>query len=225
MEPPPAEEGEEEGGKGGKADPAMADVPRSMHEIYEISNKNRKRNKEKRKLKENSKETATEPFSPVKFSSASDESFDGAENDAMQGITYPPPQSLCAAARVYKSCNGTLIGENVIGGRKKQKPNDMNDEEFMKSIGWASDEDARQAREASGNNASSLSGPAPFDYSTAPSPFSGQDNSSSSSSSSSAPDHTYAPRGSRGSSASGRHHHQQQQQQQRPLHPTVSGAV
>lgn len=65
-------------------DPAMADVPRSMHEIYEISNKNRKRNKEKRKLKEDSKETATEPFSPVKFA-ASDESFDGAENDSMQG--------------------------------------------------------------------------------------------------------------------------------------------
>jgi hypothetical protein len=82
------------------ADPSMADVPRSMQEIYEISNKNRKRNKEKRKLKETSKETAAEPFSPVKFS-ASDESFDGADNDAMQG-TPRPPHSL-ASMRVARS--------------------------------------------------------------------------------------------------------------------------
>jgi hypothetical protein len=67
----------------------------------------------------------------------------------------------------------------------------MNDEDFMKSIGWASDEDARQAREAA-------SVPAPFDYSTAPAPFGGQDNNNATPSS----DHAFAPRGSRGSSSS-----------------------
>lgn len=169
------------------ADPAMADVPRSMQEIYEISNKNRKRNKEKRKLKETSKETAAEPFSPVKFSTGSDESFDGAENDTMQG------------------------------GRKKQKPNDLNDEEFMKSIGWASEEDARQAREAA-------SAPAPFDYAAAPAPFSQAQPQPSQEAS----DHTFAPRGSRNaassssSSASGGRNQQQrpaQASQQAPFDP------
>lgn len=87
MEAPPEEENVAQTAGSGTTtgtDPAMADVPKSMHEIYEISNKNRKRNKEKRKLKETSKETESEPFSPVKFS-ASDESFDGAENDPVQG--------------------------------------------------------------------------------------------------------------------------------------------
>jgi len=82
------------------ADPAMADVPRSMQEIYEISNKNRKRNKEKRKLKETSKETAAEPFSPVKFSTGSDESFDGAENDTMQGTPVCVRVRSCVCGRV-----------------------------------------------------------------------------------------------------------------------------
>jgi len=98
----------EQNGKGAEAatsapvqapDPALTDVPRSMHEIYEISNKNRKRNKEKRKLKEDSKEVSNEPFSPVKFS-ASDESFDGSENDATQGqhphsLVTGPQNRIC----------------------------------------------------------------------------------------------------------------------------------
>jgi hypothetical protein len=80
------------------------------------------------------------------------------------------------------------------GGRKKQKPNDLNDEEFMKSIGWASEEDARQAREAA-------SAPAPFDYAAAPAPFS-QAQQSQPQPSQEASDHTFAPRGSRNAAAS-----------------------
>jgi hypothetical protein len=206
------------------ADPAMADVPRSMQEIYEISNKNRKRNKEKRKLKETSKETAAEPFSPVKFST-SDESFDGAENDTMQGtrvrvcVCGRACVCVCGEIMMCVSCACRVRACACAcraGGRKKQKPNDLNDEEFMKSIGWASEEDARQAREAA-------SAPAPFDYAAAPAPFSQAQPQPPPSQEAS--DHTFAPRGSRNvasSSSSGGRNQQQrpaQASQQAPFDP------
>ncbi len=87
----------------------------------------------------------------------------------------------------------------------------------MKSIGWASEEDARQAREAA-------SAPAPFDYAAAPAPFSQAQPQPQPSQEAS--DHTFAPRGSRNaaasSSASGGRNQQQrpaQASQQAPFDP------
>lgn len=45
----------------------MQEVPRSIEEIYKISNRNRKRNKEKRKLKEESTREGDKDFSPIRL--------------------------------------------------------------------------------------------------------------------------------------------------------------
>jgi hypothetical protein len=88
----------------------------------------------------------------------------------------------------------------------------MNDEDFMKSIGWASEEEAREAREANA--------PAPFDYASAPSPFGQQQQQGDAS----GQDHAFAPRSSRNTSSSSGGRNQPQQRpsqgaQQAPFDP------
>ena len=77
----------------------MHDVPRSIEEIYKISNRNRKRNKEKRKLKEESTKDNDKAFSPVRLG-----------HEAPDASPHPT---------------------------KRQKT-EVADQEFMRSIGWAS---------------------------------------------------------------------------------------
>jgi len=83
----------------------------------------------------------------------------------------------------------------------------MNDEEFMRSIGWA--KDSKKKVESSDTAAA---GPAPFDYTTAPPPFADHHSQPSSA------DHNFVPRGSR--HTPGRH--QQRSSQAQGSQPSFS---
>jgi archaellum component FlaD/FlaE len=101
--------------------PTSKNVPRSMAEIYRLSNQNRKRNKEKKKLKE---DATTHPSSPVVL-------VDDSEGE--------PETSIIRSKRqkgTHKKDPPVILNENI-----ELPPVAGDTMEFMKEIGWIPNSD------------------------------------------------------------------------------------
>ncbi|KAL6069801.1 Exosome component 10 [Balamuthia mandrillaris] len=109
----------------------LKDVPRSLKDIYSISNQNRKRNKEKRKLKEESKEGKSKEFSPLRLS--------GEDNKHKNKLSDEEEQEQDDVDEVREENEEEEEDEYSSTGRqqkKRRRTADQTDEEFLHSIGW-----------------------------------------------------------------------------------------
>eukprot|EP01102_Stenamoeba_stenopodia_P020888 TRINITY_DN8292_c0_g1_i1.p1 TRINITY_DN8292_c0_g1~~TRINITY_DN8292_c0_g1_i1.p1 ORF type:complete len:1022 (-),score=235.38 TRINITY_DN8292_c0_g1_i1:83-3148(-) len=123
-------------------------VPKSMAEIYKLSNRNRKRNKEKKKLKEESINRGS--ASPVQFEGENNSGLDVDKKNKRARASESAPASVSSQASPTSPSPPNSANQAVQTGKSVEDVQD-----FMKKIGWITNENMMAAVASSSSSSSS----------------------------------------------------------------------